>query len=63
MMNTILPNPKQNKYDKTVDRFMHNHPCIAFLALFIGMPIFILIAVFACAAAIMIIMSQIMGWI
>ncbi len=63
MMNTILTVHKQNKFDKVVERFMHSHPYIVCLSLFIGMPIFILIGVFLCAAAVMLPISWIMGWI
>lgn len=63
MMNIILTNPKQNKFDKAVERFMYRHPYAAFLALFVGMPIFILIAVFVCTTVIVFPIAWIMGWI
>lgn len=38
----------ENRFDKTAECFAFHHPCLAFLAMFIGMPIFILFAVAAC---------------
>lgn len=38
----------ENRFDKTAERFAFHHPYLAFLAMFIGMPLFVLIAVFVC---------------
>ena len=63
MINTILTSPKQNKFDKAVEKFMYRHPYVAFLTLFIGMPIFILIAVFVCTTVAILPISWAMGWL
>ena len=35
----------EDKFDRNAERFAFHHPYLAFLAMFIGMPLFILIAV------------------
>ena len=36
----------EDKFDRSAELFAFHHPYLAFLAIFIGMPIFVLIAVF-----------------
>lgn len=62
-MNTILTSHKQNKLDKAAERFMGRHPRTAFFMLLVGMPIFILAAVFVGTTLIMLPISWIMGWL
>ncbi len=45
------------------ERFIGQHPCLMFLALFIGMPVFILFAVAASVMLIMFPLSLLLGWI
>ena len=42
----------QDKFQRGAERFIFRHPYFVFLAMFMGMPIFILIAVAAWAAII-----------
>ncbi|MDD3338665.1 MAG: hypothetical protein PHS82_07420 [Lachnospiraceae bacterium] len=63
MMHTILTNFKQNKFHETVENFMDHHPCVDFLALIIGVPMSVIIAVSVCTTAIMVPIAWLMGWI
>lgn len=38
----------EDKFDRCAERFALRHPYLAFLAMFIGMPLFILIGVAVC---------------
>lgn len=62
-MMTILANLKQNKFNTMVENFMSHHPYVTFLALFIGMPLFILIAVFVCTTSVALPIALVMEWI
>lgn len=42
----------EDKFDRSAELFAFHHPYLAFLAIFIGMPIFVLIAVFISTVAI-----------
>ena len=48
----------EDKFEKKAERFTFHHPYFAFFALFIGMPIFTLIAVAAGLP-----LSLIFGWV
>lgn len=63
MPTTLLNRPKQTKFDKAVQLFLYRHPRAAFFILFICMPIFILLAVFICAGAVILPIAWIMGGI
>lgn len=51
------------KFEKKAERFTFHHPYFAFFALFIGMPIFTLIAVAAGTTVIALPLSLIFGWV
>ena len=53
----------EDKFDRGAERFVFHHARLAFLAMFIGMPIFILIAVSACTTIIAFPMAWIFGWL
>lgn len=50
-------------FDRKAERFAFHHPYLAFLAMFIGMPIFILIAVAVSTTLIALPMAWIFGWL
>lgn len=50
-------------FDKCTERFIFYHPFLAFIAMFIGMPIFVLAAVTVCTVAIILPIALIFGWI
>ena len=53
----------EDKFEKKAERFTFHHPYFAFFALFIGMPIFTLIAVAAGTTVIALPLSLIYGWV
>lgn len=53
----------EDQFDRSAERFAFRHPCFAFLVMFIGMPIFILIAVAACTTVIAFPMACFFGWL
>lgn len=53
----------EDNFEKKAERFTFHHPYFAFLALFIGMPIFTLIAVAASTTVIALPLSLIFGWV
>lgn len=53
----------ENKFNRSAERFAFHHPYLAFFAMFIGMPIFILIAVAASTTLIMLPIAWIFGWL
>ena len=53
----------EDKFDRIAERFTFHHPYLAFLAMFIGMPIFILIAVFISTVVIIFPIAWIFGWL
>lgn len=53
----------EDKFDKHAERFVFCHPYLAFGAMFIGMPLFILIAVSACTTVVALMFSLISGWL
>lgn len=55
-------NKYKSKIDAYITKLMKRHPFIAFLMIFIGMPIFILLAVFAVVYLIALPLGFIMGW-
>lgn len=52
----------KSKIYACITKFMKCHPLIAFFLIFIGMPIFILLAVFALVYLIALPLGFIMGW-
>lgn len=50
-------------FDKKAVRFASHHPYLAYLAVFIGMPLFILGAVFLSTTVIMLPLALIFGWL
>ena len=51
------------KFDKKASWLACHHPCIAFIGAFIGMPLFVLAAVFVCTMAIMVPFGCVFGWL
>ena len=51
-----------NQFDKCTERFALHHPYLAFIAMFVGMPMFILGAVAASTTLIMLPFAFIFGW-
>ena len=52
----------EDKFDRGAERFVFRHPYLAFLAMFIGMPIFILALVAACTILIATPMAWLFSW-
>lgn len=53
----------ENHFDKYAKSFVFYHPYLAFFAMFIGLPIFILFSVSFCTTLIALPLSLIFGWI
>ena len=53
----------EDKFDRCAERFALRHPYLAFLAMFIGIPIFILIAVAGSTTLIALPIAWIFGWL
>lgn len=53
----------EDKFDQYAERFVLRHPCLAFLTMFIGMPLFILIVVAVSTMLIAIPVAWIFGWL
>ncbi|MDO5416246.1 MAG: hypothetical protein Q4F29_03510 [Lachnospiraceae bacterium] len=53
----------ENRFDKGAERFVFHHPYFAFLAMFVGLPIFILGAVTTCTMAAVLPLALIFGWL
>ena len=51
----------EDRFDRSAEHFAFHHPYLAFLVMFIGMPIFILIVVAACTTIITFPMAWIFG--
>lgn len=51
----------ENRFQKSAERFAFHHPRLAFFAMFIGMPLFVLGAVAACTAAFILPLAMIFG--
>ncbi|MDO4295875.1 MAG: hypothetical protein Q4D90_06925 [bacterium] len=49
-MSTILKSihKLENKFDRSAERFTFRHPYLAYLLMFVGIPLFILMAVTIC---------------
>lgn len=52
-----------NRLDYCVQRYASHHPYMAFMTMFIGLPIFILLAVTACTMIITLPFAWIFGWL
>lgn len=53
----------EDKFDRCAERFALRHPCLVFLTMFIGMPLFILIVVAVSTMLIAIPIAWIFGWL
>lgn len=53
----------EREFDIRADKFMWKHPILGFLAVFAGMPVFILICVCISTAAIAFPMAWLFGWL
>ncbi len=53
----------EDKFDRSAERFAFHHPYLAFLAMFIGMPILTLMAVVVSATIIILPIAWIFGWL
>ncbi len=53
----------ENKFDSHARQFTIHHPILALIAMFVIMPIFILITVAACTTAIAFPMAWLFGWL
>lgn len=56
-------NIAKDKWDTVMEGFATRHPYVSFLALFIGMPLCILLAVCLCTTVTMLPVAWIMGWV
>lgn len=50
------------KFDTTAAHFTRRHPCISLLCTFIGVPVFVLGAVYALASAVVYPIAWVCGW-
>lgn len=64
-MKAILKSLKkiEEKFDRRAERFVFRHPHMAFLVMFVGMPLFILAAVAALTMVIVFPTGMLMGWL
>ena len=53
----------ENRTADAVNRFVCRRPVLAFLCLFIGMPLFILLSVFITSAILVLPLAWIFGWL
>ncbi len=53
----------EDKFDRRAERFAFRHPYLAFFAMFIGMPIFILAAVAVCTTVVTLPLALVFGWL
>lgn len=53
----------EDRFDQAAQRFASRCPYLAFWAMFVGVPVFILIAVCLCTAVTMLPVAWLMGWI
>ena len=53
----------EDKFDRRAEHFVFRHPYLAFLAMFIGMPLFILATVAAYITVITLPLALIFGWL
>ncbi|MFR1832709.1 MAG: hypothetical protein ACLSX5_06090 [Lachnospiraceae bacterium] len=53
----------QNRFDKTAERFAFRHPYGAFLAMFVGVPLFALLAVSISTVCVTLPIAWIFGWL
>ena len=65
MMTAILKSIHrfEDKFDHSTEHFVFHHPHLTFLAMLIGMPLFLLIAVAICTTVVALPLSLILGWI
>lgn len=52
-----------HKVDRCTEHFAFRHPYLAFLTALVGMPLFVLLAVAFCTAAVAIPAAWIFGWL
>lgn len=52
----------EDKFDRKAAWLAYHHPYLAFAGAFIGMPVFVLTAVFAGTMAVMLPLSLLFGW-
>lgn len=52
----------EDDFDRKAERFAFHHPYLAFVTMFIGMPLFILMAVAASTTVLALPMAWIFGW-
>ena len=53
----------ERRFDESTVHLMERHPLLVFLATFIGMPLAVLLAVFALTAFVMVPVSWLCGWL
>lgn len=53
----------ESNFDASAERFFFYHPYLGFLTAFVGIPIFILVAVTISTTAIMLPVSFLLGWL
>lgn len=52
----------QSRLDRKAERFGIRHPYLAFVGIFVGMPVSVLAAVFLCTTAVSALVSWLMGF-
>ncbi len=52
----------EDEFDRHAEHFVFHYPCLATLALFVRLPIFILVAVSACTVLIALPIFLLFGW-
>lgn len=53
----------EKRFDMGAQRFAHRHPVLGFLAMFVGVPVTVLLAVGIGTAAVVFPISLVMGWL
>ena len=53
----------KNHLNHSAAGFARLHPYLSFFCLFVGMPFFILAAVFACTSAVLLPLALLLGWL
>lgn len=53
----------ESRFDEKAAGFVYRHPVLGFLAVFVAMPVFVLVAVCVCAAIVALPMAWLLGWL
>lgn len=53
----------EDRFDSQAERFVFHHPCLAFAAMFIGVPVFVLAAVTISTVVLTLPVALLCGWL